>query len=214
MRAWFFLPCPHSGTMFWSMNLAEPAPENDVVRLDTLVVEHKPVVLATPVAESMWQWMPVMPDGTDLEAYMDYSLKLKETGSFFPFYVVDKATGEFAGCVAFERVSRTHRRLEIGFVWHPEKYRGTAIVPATQLALLTRAHEARYQRISYFVPEKNERAIRSFTRMGAKREGVIRHYMRTVGGTWVNMVVLSLVGDEIKGAIAVLRVRVRELQLA
>ncbi|MDX1294382.1 MAG: hypothetical protein R3265_16315, partial [Hyphomonas sp.] len=65
------------------MNLAEPAPENDVVRLDTLVVEHKPVVLATPVAEYMWQWRPVMPDGTDLEAYMDYSLKLKETGSFF-----------------------------------------------------------------------------------------------------------------------------------
>ena len=52
------------------MNLAEPPPENDVVRLDTLTADHKEVVLATPVAESMWQWMPVMPTGTSLEAYM------------------------------------------------------------------------------------------------------------------------------------------------
>ena len=196
------------------MNLAEPPPENDVVRLDMLTADHKEVVLATPVAESMWQWMPVMPTGTSLEAYMDHSLDMKGTDAFHPFYVVDKATGEFAGLAAFERVSRAHRRLEIGFVWHPEKYRGTAIVPATQLALLTRAHEARFRRISYFVPEQNERAIRAFSKMGAQREGLIRNYMRTAGGTWANMVVLSLVGDEIKAAIAVLRDRVRALQLA
>ena len=196
------------------MNLADPAPENDVVRLDTLTAEHKEVVLATGIAESMWQWMPVMPPGTSLEAYMDHSLDLKATETFYPFYVVDKATGEFAGLAAFERVSRTHRRLEIGFVWHPKKYRGTAIVPATQLALLTRAHAARFRRISYFVPEQNDRAIRAFSKMGAQREGLIRNYMRTAGGTWANMVVLSLVGEEIKAAISLLRDQVRTLQLA
>ena len=200
--------------MIHVMNLADPAPENDVVRLDTLTAAHKPIVLADSLAESMWKWMPVMPTGTSLEAYMDYSLEMQETGTFYPFFVIDKATGEFAGLAAFERVSRTHRRLEIGFVWHPEKYRGTAIVPATQLALLTRAQEARFRRISYFVPEQNERAVRAFTRMGAQREGLIRNYMRTAGGSWANMVVLSLVGDEIKAAIALLRDRVRALQHA
>ena len=200
--------------MIQIMNLSNPAPENDVVRLEILTAEHKPTVLATEVAESMWEWMPVMPTGTSLEAYLDYSLDLKGTDTFYPFYVVDKATREFAGLAAFERVSRTHRRLEIGFVWHPENYRGTAVVPATQLALLERAQEARFRRISYFVPERNERAIRSFTKIGAQREGLIRNYMRTAGGSWANMVVLSLVGEEIKAAISVLRDRVRALQLA
>ena len=64
------------------------------------------------------------------------------------------------------------------------------------------------------MPERNERAIRSFTKIGAQREGLIRNYMRTAGGSWANMVVLSLVGEEIKAAISVLRDRVRALQLA
>ena len=167
--------------MIYVMNLANPAPENDVVRLDPMSPEHKDMLLKSELSESMWRWMPVMSTGTSLEAY---------------------------------QVSRTHRRLEIGIVWHPEKYRGTAIVPATQLALLTKAHEARFRRISYFIPEQNERAIRAFSRIGAQKEGLIRNYMRTAGGTWTNMVVLGLVGDEIRAAISVLRDRVRALQLA
>jgi N-acetyltransferase len=196
------------------MNLADPVPENDVVRLDPMSPEHKDILLKSELAESMWRWMPVMSTGTSLEAYIDYCLAMKGSDTFYPFVVVEKETGEFAGFAAFEHVSRTHRRLEIGFVWHPEKYRSTAIAPATQLALLTRAHEARFRRISYFIPEQNERAIRAFSRIGAQKEGLIRNYMRTAGGTWTNMVVLGLVGDEIRAAISVLRDRVRQLHLA
>jgi RimJ/RimL family protein N-acetyltransferase len=70
------------------------------------------------------------------------------------------------------------------------------------------------RRIEILTPESNERSIRSIERFGAKREGTLRSYFRMANGTWADMAVLSLVGDEAKAAIALLQDRVRELQQA
>ncbi|KCZ46181.1 hypothetical protein HY2_05735 [Hyphomonas pacifica] len=202
------------GLMTGTMYLNAPPPENDVVRLENLSETHRSDLQDSSVAASMWEWMPVIPTGTSLDAYIDYCLAEMRGDSFYPFVVYRKSDNSFAGLVAYERVSRTHRRLGVGFLWHPEHVRGTDVVPATQLALLERAVQARFQRISYYIPEENERALRAFDRIGARREGVIRHYMRAANGTWSNVVVLSLITDEIKAAMDVLGDRVRQLQLA
>ena len=92
--------------------------------------------------------------------------------------------------------------------------RGTAIVPAVQLATIERAVASRMRRIEILTPEANERSVRSIERFGAKREGTLRSYIRMANGTWADMAVLSLVGDEAKAAMAVLQDRVREMQQA
>lgn len=196
------------------MYLNVPLPENDVVRLETLIEAHRAELRESSVSDAMWQWMPVIPTGTSLDAYIDYCLAEKKSDRFYPFVVYRKSDNALAGLVAYEGVSRTHRRLAIGFLWHPPELRGTDVVPATQLALLDRAADARFRRISYFIPEDNARAVRFFQRMGARQEGLLRNYLRIANGSWANMVILTLAGEEIPAAMSLLQDRVRQLQLA
>ncbi|MEZ5946091.1 MAG: GNAT family protein [Hyphomonas sp.] len=196
------------------MKLHKPALENDLVRLELLKEDHREMIRQSGATESMWEWLPVISTGTSFDSYLDYCLMAGKTDEFVPFVVYDKATGQFAGLAAYENVSRLHRRLGINFIWHPPELRGTAIVPATQLALLERAIVARIRRVDYYLPTENERALRSVERLGARRDGVLRSYMRSASGNWTDVAVLSLVGDEIKAATLLLRDRIRQIQLA
>ena len=90
--------------------------------------------------------------------------------------------------------------------------RGTDIHPATQLALIERALEARIRRIEFRVAESNERAVKAALRLGAVREGVMRNYIRIADGSWANMVMLSLIDTEAHGAMAMLKDRIHAFQ--
>ena len=196
------------------MKLEDPGLENELVSLKVLTEDDRDILAGTSAVEAMWQWMPDIATGTNFHSYFDHTLELKNSGDYIPFTIWRESDGAFAGVVAYADISRTHRRLRIASLWIVEEMRGTAIVPAVQLATIERAVASRMRRIEILTPESNERSIRSIERFGAKREGTLRSYFRMANGTWVDMAVLSLVGDEAVASIALLRDRVRELQQA
>lgn len=196
------------------MKLDAPGLENEFVRLEVLEEHHRDLVVESTAVDSMWQWMPVIATGTNIHAYFDNALELKQAGQSVPFIVWRKSDNAFAGVVSFADISRTHRRLRLSAFWLKEDMRGTVIGPATQLALIQRAAECRIRRIEILTPASNDRAIRSIERFGAKREGTVRSYIRVANGSWADIAVLSLVDEEITAAMALLRDRIRELQLA
>jgi RimJ/RimL family protein N-acetyltransferase len=196
------------------MKLDDPGLENELVCLKVLTEDDRDALANTSAVEAMWQWMPVIATGTNFHSYFDHTLELKKSGDYIPFAIWRKSDGAFAGVVAYSNISRTHRRLRIATMWIVEEMRGTEIVPAVQLAMIERAVASRMRRIEILTPEANERSVRSIERFGAKREGTLRSYIRMANGTWADMAVLSLVGDETKAAITLLQDRVREMQQA
>jgi N-acetyltransferase len=196
------------------MKLDDPGLENEVVRLEILTEDDRKLIEMSGVDPDMWSWMPVIATGTNLHTYFDEVQQARRDGVTVPFKVYRQSDGAFAGMVGFVDVSRTHRRLRVGYLWHPEEMRGTAIGPATQLALLERALGSRIRRVEYSYVEDNERAIRAAERLGCRRDGLLRNYVRAASGVWANVVVMSLVGAEIEAAIALLKDRVAQLQLA
>ena len=196
------------------MKLDSPGLENDVVRLEILTEADRSLIESSGVDPDMWSWMPVIATGTNLHTYFDEVQRARQEGTMVPFKVYRKPDDAFAGMVGYVDVSRTHRRLRIGYLWHPEEMRGTAVSPATQLAMLERALASRIRRVEYAHAEANERAIRAAEKLGARPEGLLRNYIRVATGTWANVVLLSLVDSEIEAAIAMLKDRVRALQQA
>lgn len=196
------------------MKLDDPGLENELVSLKVLTEDDRDLFAGTSAVEAMWQWMPVIATGTNFHSYFDHTLELKRAGDYIPFTIWRKSDGAFAGVVAYADISRTHRRLRMASLWIVEEMRGTAIVPAVQLAIIERAVASRMRRIEILTPQANERSIRSIERFGAKREGTLRSYFRMANGTWADMAVLSLVGDDAQAAMALLRDRVREMQQA
>jgi RimJ/RimL family protein N-acetyltransferase len=196
------------------MKLDDPGLENDIVRLEVLKEEDRVLIESSGVDPDMWSWMPVIATGTSLHTYFDEVQRARREGTMVPFKVFRQSDGVFAGMVAFVDVSRTHRRLRVGFLWHPEEMRGTAVGPATQLALLERALGSRIRRIEYCYVEDNDRAIRAAQKLGCQRDGILRNYVRAANGAWANVVVLSLVDSEIRASADVLKDRVAKMQLA
>jgi N-acetyltransferase len=195
-------------------NLDTPNLENEHVRLDVVTAADREGIALESVIQSMWKWLPVIGTGTNFDVYFDRVLASARSGELVPFKVTRQCDQAFAGLVAFEAISRTHRRLRIGFAWHPEDMRGTYIGPATQLALLERAYDARFRRIEFEIPEENKRAVAAAERLGCTCEGVLRNYYRLAGGGWANIVNLSLVENEIPLAARRLRERIQQMQAA
>lgn len=196
------------------MKLDDPGFENELVSIKLLTQADRDVLANTSAVEAMWQWMPVIATGTNFHSYFDYALEMKQTGDYLPFTIWRKSDDAFAGVFAFADISRTHRRLRMASLWIVPEMRGTVIVPAVQLATIERAVASRIRRIEILTPETNERSVRSIERFGGKREGTLRNYFRMANGTWADMAVMSLIGDEAKAAIALLKDRVRQLQQA
>tara|TARA_R110000803_G_scaffold36222_1_gene77862 strand:- start:121 stop:711 length:591 start_codon:yes stop_codon:yes gene_type:complete len=196
------------------MRLVEPGLHNDVVRLDPLEESDRARLGGSGAISAMWQWLPVIPSGTNFNAYFDLMLAMKEKGNIIPFSITRQSDGAFAGVIAYLDVSRTHRRVGIGYVWHPPEMRGTVVPVATQMAMIGRAFGARMRRIEFPIAATNERAISSLVRLGAQKEGVLRRYMRLADGSWADLAILSLVDSEIRAAIDLLKDRVAEMQLA
>lgn len=194
------------------MKLDAPDLKNEIVELTVLGEEHRDVLGRSGAVSAMWSWMPVIATGTNFDSYFDHTLALKERGDFVPFAITRRSDSAFAGVAGFLDINRTHRRLRVGYIWHPQDMRGTTIHPATQLALIERALAARIRRIELHAAEANERAIRAAERLGAIREGVLRNYMRVADGRWANMVVFSLLDTEAKAAMALLKDRIKALQ--
>ncbi len=196
------------------MTLDEPGLAEAGFRLDPLDETHRAVLAASGATEAMWNWMPVMPAGTSFNSYFDFILAEGRAGRMVPFFITRESDGAFAGVITFMNIFRTHRRLRIGYRWHPEHMRGGLLSAATSLALIKRAHESRFQRLEFVVNVANKEAIASVERFGAQKEGVLRRFMRTANGLWADVAVYSLVGTEIDRTIDALTDQVRALQSA
>lgn len=183
------------------MDFNAPGLENRIVRLHTLEADHKCLLEKTGAIDAMWNWLPVLGSGTSYEAYFDKVMTGQKRGNLHAFVITRVDDGAFAGVSAFLDPSRTHRRVRIGYNWHPKAMRGTGIFPATQLAMIQRALDCRVRRIEWTVGERNTRAVAAYERIGAKREGTLRNYFRLSDGDWANLVVFSLLSEEAGEAI-------------
>lgn len=197
-----------------SMKLDAPGLEVANVRLDRVNEAHRDILAKSGAIEAMWSWMPLMDTGTSFNAYFDQTLQEARGGRMVPFAITRLTDGAFAGVVTYMNIVRLHRRLRIGYRWHPEEMRGGLVSAATSLALMQRAKDCRFQRIEFLVNIANKEAIAAVERFGAAREGVLRHYMRTSNGLWADVAAFSLIGPEIDRTIESLRQHVDALEAA
>ena len=166
--------------------------ENDRVRLEPLTEDHKALLKGSSAIESMWQWMPMIDGGTGFENYFASIQKQRKSGSVVPFVVLSQRDGSFAGVAAFINANKTHRRVRIGYVWHPETVRGRGIFRATQLAMLIRAFDWGARRVEWIVDTRNTAAMRAVEGLGAHQDGVMQEWQRLSDGTWSDVVMFSM----------------------
>ncbi|MEO1643207.1 MAG: GNAT family protein [Pseudomonadota bacterium] len=181
------------------MELNAPGLMNDLICIDPLTEAHREPLRATSAVEHMWMSMPAIQRGAGFDTYFDYTLRTGTTGEAVPMALLDpNDENRFVGVTAFLEPSKLHRRVRLGFTWLAEHLRGKGVFDAVKLLMIQRAVDWGAKRLEWQVESGNQLAIAAIERTGAVREGVLRQHTKLADGTWVDVVMLSLLREEAK----------------
>lgn len=110
---------------------------------------------------------------------------------------VDAATGRAIGSTRFLDIAPEHGRLEIGWTWIAPSHQRTATNSEAKLLQLSYAFDdLGATRVAFKTDERNERSQTAIARLGAVREGVLRHQFRMPDGYMRSSVYFSILADE------------------
>lgn len=139
----------------------------------------------------------VVPSAATVDAYLATALQGLANGNVWPFAIVDACSGGVIGSTRFWKIDRINRKLEIGHTWLSASWQGTLANTQAKLLLLTQAFDTMdCVRVQFTTDVLNERSQRAIERLGAVREGVVRHERIMPDGRKRNSVRYSIIDTE------------------
>lgn len=180
------------------MELSAPGLETNLIRLDPYEESHHEALRNIDLINHIWSATPLIPTGTSFDAYFNHTLRLGELGTGLGLAVINRREERLIGCAAFLNPNRLHRHVTCGRIWLEQACRGSGLVKHVQYLMLKRALEWRARRVQWMFSTRSAQAIEGVERLGATREGIMRQYLRVADGSWADIVVQSLVGEEIR----------------
>lgn len=139
----------------------------------------------------------VIPSADTVHAYIDKALKGQAEGNAMPFAITLSADQSVIGSTRFWKIDRENRKLEIGHTWYAQRWQRTAANTESKLLLLRHAFEQLHCiRVQFTTDVLNERSQAAILRLGAVREGIIRHERIMPNGRKRTSVRYSIIDDE------------------
>ncbi len=118
------------------------------------------------------------------------------------------AAGTLVGTSSLLEADVHNESVHLGSTVYGSRWWGTQVNPAAKLLLLTHCFETcGYGRVKIQTDLLNTRSQAAISKLGAKREGVLRRAMKREDGTFRDSVVFSILADEWPAVKATLRAR-------
>ncbi len=106
-------------------------------------------------------------------------------------------SGALAGTTSFYEIDPALRSLAIGHTWIAKRYWRTGINTESKLIMLTRAFDdLGAERVVWHTDIHNLRSQTAIERLGASKEGVLRHHRIRRDGSWRDTVQYSMISAE------------------
>lgn len=117
-----------------------------------------------------------------------------------PFAMVLRESGRAVGSSCYLDMRPEHRGLEIGATFIGAAHRGTCVNPEAKLLMLAHAFdELGCIRVQLKCDARNMQSRRAIEKLGARREGVLRHNTIMGDGHLRDTVMYSILADEWPG---------------
>jgi RimJ/RimL family protein N-acetyltransferase len=172
--------------------------EGHGVRLEPLVAEHAEGLKLAAADGRLWElWFTVVPEPDAVSTYIDTALAGEKAGHMLPWVVRDLASGEIAGSTRYHDVVPAIDRVEIGYTWYAKRCQRTHVNTACKLLLLGHAFDGLGCKVVGLRTDNfNFASQRAIERLGAKKDGVIRHHAARRDGTARDTVIYSVLAAE------------------
>ena len=112
------------------------------------------------------------------------------------------------GTTSYHDIDAEQRSLGIGHTMLGRPWWRTGVNTEAKLLLLAHAFdELGAERVFWYTDIRNERSQRAIARLGATRDGVLRHHRRRPDGTWRDTVLYAMTAPQWPDAARRLRAR-------
>ena len=170
-----------------------------VVRLEPLSEAHVPDLTVAGQDERIWRYMPygLVTTEEKMRAWVQEILSRQARGTDLVFAVVHLETGRAVGSTRYMDIQPGNRGLEIGGTWYGLAFQRTAVNTECKYLLLRHAFEVLgCLRVQLKTDLRNERSQKAIERIGAVREGVLRHHILMPDGYVRSSVYYSILAAE------------------
>ena len=169
------------------------------VRLEPMVRQHLPALLAAAQDPGIFQFYLTPPLGVEAEMtkWMDEILKRQAAGTDVGWVTVRRSDGRVVGATTFLDIRRANRGLEIGNTWLAPEAQRTALNTEAKYLQLRHAFESLgAHRVQLKTDERNQKSRAAIERLGAKFEGILRKYQARYDGYVRNTAMFSITDAE------------------
>ncbi len=168
------------------------------LRLEPLNAEHASALEAAACDGELWNLrVTSVPAPGETAAYIAAALKGQAEGHMLPFAVVDAASGRVIGTSRYHDIVPAVERVEIGYTWYGKSWQRTHVNTTAKLLLMTHAFETLGARlVGWRTDNYNFASQRAIERLGARKDGVLRHHALRRDGTVRDTVMYSLAAGE------------------
>ena len=166
----------------------------DPIRLVPLGLEHEAGLAAAAADGELWKIrVTSVPEPDATRAYIEAALQMQAQGTRVPFAVLDSSTGQVIGSTSYHDIVPAVQRLEIGYTWYAASRQRSAVNSTAKLILLQHAFETLgAQLVGWRTDNFNFASQRAIERLGARKDGVLRHHGLRRDGTVRDTVMYSL----------------------
>ena len=179
------------------------------VRLEPLGLHHVDGLRRAAADGELWKIrVTSVPEPDDTRGYVERAMQGFAEGHRLAFAVLDDASSEVIGSSSYHDIVPAVERLEIGYTWYARSRQRSHVNAATKLLLMTHAFETLGARlVGWRTDNFNFASQRAIERLGARRDGVLRHHALRRDGSVRDTVMYSMTAAEWPEARAELRSR-------
>jgi N-acetyltransferase len=172
--------------------------EGHGVRLEPLGPEHHDGLAAAATDGRLWElWFTSVPEPRQTEQYIAEALAGQRAGHMLPWAVRDLAADSIVGSTRYHDIVTAVDRLEIGYTWYAASRQRSHVNAACKLLLMAHAFETLGGQVVGFRTDNfNFRSQLAIERLGAKKDGVLRHHFRRRDGSVRDSVMYSVLLSE------------------
>lgn len=165
------------------------------IRLEPLRLDHADGLRSAASDGELWKIrVTSVPEPQDVTRYVEEALRMRDRQAFA---VIETAANRVVGSTSYHDIIPEVDRVEIGWTWYAKSWQRTHVNTTCKLLLLSHAFEQLGCAVVGLRTDiLNLASQAAIERLGAKRDGVIRHHKLRRDGTVRDTVMYSILRSE------------------
>lgn len=165
------------------------------VRLEPLGMRHAEGLRAAAADGELWKLrVTSVPEPQDVEQYIATAL---DTPNRVAFAVIDASSGAVMGSTSYHDIVACIDRVEIGWTWYAKSRQRSHVNTSCKLLLLSHAFDTLGCAVVGLRTDNfNHASQAAIERIGARKDGVLRHHHARRDGTVRDTVMYSIMRGE------------------